>query len=520
MGKTYHNLYLYMNYTNFSIQKEKEKNLFRLYAALLCCWWRGSALDDKIESWVPNSDWIDGKIESWVPNSDWIDDKEREFLVHLTHSDHLSKNDSGYQMIEQLGTIYLRYLVDIHKKHLMNYEFNTSCLAERWIFLTHYQTITYSQTSCGANCFHFPSHGKPFSLRLALSPSRVDPALIAPNKLNTCIKIRRLLIPQQRKHFFTLSYTRGFHLENKMFHTNGFESITMVLHKRNLLWTLRYALYRQTWDLRSQVRSVQDHGILFYQIRRAVAQNVLLSNCPIDPISIYMKKKSCNEEDSYLYKWYFELGTSMKKLTRLLYLLSCSAGSVAQDLWSLPGPDEKNGITSSGLVENDSDLVHGLLEVEGVLVGSSRTEKDCSRFDKDRVTLLLRPETRNPLDMMRNGSCSIVDQRFIYEKYESEKWRPWGFLFDCIEKPNSLGFPYRAGSFRGKGIIYDEKDELQENDSEFLQSRTMQYQTRDRSSKEQGFFISDLSFVFRRITLLNPNDDFIINHRGVKWHLL
>ncbi|KAF4359994.1 hypothetical protein F8388_004501 [Cannabis sativa] len=65
---------------------------------------------------------------------------------------------------------------------------------------------------------------------------------------------------------------------------------------------IRSALPRQTWDLRSQVRSVQDHGILFYQIGRAVAQNVLLSNCSLDPISIYMKKKSCNEGDSYLYK--------------------------------------------------------------------------------------------------------------------------------------------------------------------------------------------------------------------------
>nr|YP_009697138.1 Ycf2 [Cornus sessilis]YP_009697155.1 Ycf2 [Cornus sessilis]QEJ84072.1 Ycf2 [Cornus sessilis]QEJ84073.1 Ycf2 [Cornus sessilis] len=659
-----------------------------------------------------NGDWIDDKIESWVANSDSIDDEEREFLVQfstlttekridqillsLTHSDHLSisKNDSGYQMIEQPGAIYLRYLVDIHKKYLMNYEFNTSCLAERRIFLAHYQTITYSQTSCGANSFHFPSHGKPFSLRLALSPSRgilvigsigtgrsylvkylatnsyvpfitvflnkfldnkpkgfliddididdsddidasddiddidhdldtelelltmmnaltmdmmpeidrfyitlqfelakamspciiwipnihdldvnesnylslgllvnhlsrdcercstrnilviasthipqkVDPALIAPNKLNTCIKIRRLLIPQQRKHFFTLSYTRGFHLEKKMFHTNGFGSITMGSNARDLVAltnealsisitqkksiidtnTIRSVLHRQTWDLRSQVRSVQDYGILFYQIGRAVAQNVLLSNCPIDPISIYMKKKSCNEGDSYLYKWYFELGTSMKKLTILLYLLSCSAGSVAQDLWSLPGPDEKNGITSYGLLENDSDLVHGLLEVEGALVGSSRTEKDCSQFDNDRVTLLLRPESRNPLDMMQNGSCSILDQRFLYEKYESEFeegegegaldpqqieedlfnhivwapriWRPWGFLFDCIERPNELGFPYWSRSFRGKRIIYDEEDELQENDSEFLQSGTMQYQTRDRSSKEQGLF--------------------------------
>nr|UZH92874.1 putative chloroplast RF21 [Allium pallasii] len=637
-----------------------------------------------------NGDWIDDKMESWVANSDSIDDEEREFLVQfstlmtekridqillsLTHSDPLSKNDSGYQMIEQPGSIYLRYLVDIQKKYLMNYEFNRFCLAERRIFLAHYQTITYSQTSCGANSFHFPSHGKPFSLCLALSPSRgilvigsigtgrsclvknlaansyvpfitvfpnkflddkpkeyliddididdsddihiddsddidddldtelltmtnvltmymtpkidrfditlqfelakamspciiwipnihdlyvnesnylslgllenylsrdcercstrnilviasthipqkVDPALIAPNKLNTCIKIRRLLIPQQRKHFFILSYTRGFHLEKKMFHTNGFGSITMGSNARDLVAlinealsisitqkksiieinTIRSALHRQTWDLRSQVRSVQDHGFFFYQIGRAVAQNVLLSNCPIDPISIYMKKKSCKEGDSYLYKWYFKLGTSMKKLTILLYLLSCSAGLVAQDLWSSPGPGsgEKNRSTSYGFVENASDLVRGLLEVEGALAGSSRTEKDCSQ-----------------LDMMQNGSFSIVDQRFFYEKYESEFeegegaldpqqieedlfnhivwapriWRPCGNLFDCIERSTELGFPYWAGSFRGKRIIYHKKDELQENDSEFLQSGTMQYQTRDRSSKEQGFF--------------------------------
>uniref|UniRef100_UPI0030E31653 Ycf2 n=1 Tax=Alisma lanceolatum TaxID=365730 RepID=UPI0030E31653 len=648
-----------------------------------------------------NGDWIDEKIESWVANNDSIDNEEREFLVQfstlttekridqillsLTHSDHLAKNDSGYQMIEQPGSIYLRYLVDIHKKDLMNYEFNRSCLAERRIFLAHYQTITYSQTSSGANRFHFPSHGKPFSLRLGLSPSRgilvigsigtgrsylvkylatnsyvpfitvfpnkflddkpkgsiddiniddsediniddsndihidddldtelltmtkvltmytkidrfditpqfelakamspciiwipdihdlyvnesnylslgllvnslsrdcercstrnilviasthipqkVDPALIAPNKLNTCIKIRGLLIPQQRKHFFILSYTRGFHLEKKMFHSNAItvgsnardlvalinEALSIsITQKKSIIETntIRSALHRQTWDLRSQVRSVQDHGILFYQIGRAVAQNVLLSNCPLDPISIYMKKKSCKERDSYLYKWYFELGTSMKKLTILLYLLSCSAGSVAQDLWSPLGPDEKNRITSYGFVENDSDLVHGLLEVEGALVGSSRTEKDCSQFDNNPVTLLLRSEPRNRLDMMQKGSCSIVDPRFLYEKYESEFeegegavdpqqieedllnhivwapriWRPCGNLFDCIERPNELGFPYLARAFRGKRIFYHKEDELQENDSEFLQSGTMQYQTRDRFSKEQGFF--------------------------------
>ncbi|KAL4391305.1 hypothetical protein AHAS_Ahas03G0231800 [Arachis hypogaea] len=68
--------------------------------------------------------------------------------------------------------------------------------------------------------------------------------------------------------------------------------------------------------------------------------------------------------------------------------------------------------------------------------------------------------------MIQKGSCFIVDQRFLYEKYESEFeegegvldpqqmeedlfnhivwapriWRPWGFLFNCIERPNELGY--------------------------------------------------------------------------------
>jgi len=95
-----------------------------------------------------------------------------------------------------------------------------------------------------------------------------------------------------------------------MSHTNGFGSTTMgsnvafnnealsisIIQKKSIIDTniISSVLHRQTWDFRSQVRSVQDHGILFYQIGRAVSQNVLLSNCSIDPIFIYMKKKSCD----------------------------------------------------------------------------------------------------------------------------------------------------------------------------------------------------------------------------------
>ncbi|CAN8221661.1 unnamed protein product [Cochlearia groenlandica] len=110
-------------------------------------------------------------------------------------------------------------------------------------------------------------------------------------------------------------------------------------------------------------------------------------------------------------------------------------------------------------------------------------------------------DSQNAIPLPLLTAAAIRSERFVYEKYESEFeegegvldpqqieedlfnhivwapriWRPRGFLFDCIERPNELGFPYLAGSFRGKRIIYDEKYELQENDSEFLQSGTMQY---------------------------------------------
>nr|YP_010248255.1 Ycf2 [Codonopsis pilosula]YP_010248279.1 Ycf2 [Codonopsis pilosula]QTK21304.1 Ycf2 [Codonopsis pilosula]QTK21305.1 Ycf2 [Codonopsis pilosula] len=629
--------------------------------------------------------WIDDKIDYWAANSNWVEDEEREVLIQfstvtpekridkilwslMTHSDHLSKNEYDDQMIEQPGEFYLRNIVDIHKKDLLNYEVNTSCLAEKRIFLAYYQAITYAQTSSGADPFPVPSHRKPFSLRVPLSPSRgilvigsiglgrsylvnylaknsylpfitilphkfrdtffrfedefiddededafsddesmecetrndieivradihaldyidrdindsanpdrdidlelgwltrmydtedmdtiwrvsalylclqfelakamspciiwipnihevelnstflylgllvhllswdsessstrnslviasthlpqkMDPSIIAMKRLNTCIKVRRPLISQQRKHFLTLSYTSGFRLEKKIFHTNGLESITMGSTAREVVAltnealsislvtgksiiddnTIRSALHRQTWDLRARVRPLGNSRMIFYQIGRAVTHTFLLSNCPTDPISIYMFKK-CTEGDSYVYRWYCELGMSMKRLTILLYLLTCSAGSVAQDLWSRPG-DENNGLASGRLLENNSDLVHGLLEIESVLAGISRPKKDCSQFDKDPVTLPLRPQPRNPSARMHRAFGSILDQivldapqtislpggkKFNPKKMLSEFivwapriWSPWGFLFDWIERANdnAVGFP-------------------------------------------------------------------------------
>ncbi|KAL8261128.1 hypothetical protein R6Q59_025177 [Mikania micrantha] len=97
--------------------------------------------------------------------------------------------------------------------------------------------------------------------------------------------------------------------------------------------TIRSALHRQIWDLRSQVRSVQDRGILFYQIGRDVAQNLLLSNCPIDRISIYMKRKSCNEVDYYLYNWYFDYHGHISFRLKNGKSFSCSMNPICISCW-------------------------------------------------------------------------------------------------------------------------------------------------------------------------------------------
>lgn len=53
-------------------------------------------------------------------------------------------------------------------------------------------------------------------------------------------------------------------------------------------------------------------------------ENIFLSNCSIESIYLFIwRRNHITNGLTYLYKRYFELGMSIKKLTILLYLLSC-----------------------------------------------------------------------------------------------------------------------------------------------------------------------------------------------------
>ncbi|GER56884.1 protein ycf2, partial [Striga asiatica] len=294
-----------------------------------------------------NGDWIDNKIQSWAATTDFIFDDEKSFLVQFStlslstekridqillsltqHSDHLSKNDSGYQLIEQSGAIYLRYLVDIQNndpidasdlemelEEIVENEdvwvwgptldpsyitlqfYLAQTLAPCIIWIPDIHELEWDWFALGVTAQHLSETCSASNILVIASthlPGKLEPRLIGPNRLSKFIKVRRLLRPQQRKHVFTLSYTRGFHLETKGFHINkGFDNaITMGYSARDLgaltnealsmsiaqkkssldINTIRFALHRQTWDLQASVSPAPDHGILSYQIGRAVAQ--------------------------------------------------------------------------------------------------------------------------------------------------------------------------------------------------------------------------------------------------------
>lgn len=83
-------------------------------------------------------------------------------------------------------------------------------------------------------------------------------------------------------------------------------------------------------------------------------------------------------------------------------------------------------------------------------------------------------------------------------------WGPWDNLFDCRDRYAEYDWGFSYGYWSGSKqikedelsetaiysnyfwYIYHKKEEVQETDSDFLQSGTMQYQTRDISFKEEG----------------------------------
>nr|YP_010471563.1 hypothetical chloroplast RF21 [Gastrodia javanica]UVG40902.1 hypothetical chloroplast RF21 [Gastrodia javanica] len=358
------------------------------------------------------------------------------------------------------------------------------------------------------------SYGKILVLASTHIPKKVDPTLIATNRLNKCIKIRGFLLSQQRKQFFIISYTRGFYFEKKIFQNKIFLSlntgsfsmsdiITFIDEALSLSITqndsnikinkILSAFHIRNWYSRSQIRFVQNKGILLYQIGRAFIKNCFISDCFLDPISVYnnYKNKYCIGLKYFLHEWYFELGKNIKRLTILIYIFICSAGSVAQDLFYLQ--KDENRILYYEFFDNEFDIVKGLLQLE---IYWSMNLSECLSIGKEfsnnnKITLFNRLKSKDRRDwfnLIKNGYCSIIYNQFnSFEKnnfiflLQTEEdfgntivwapriWRLCDNIFFCMEKINELGssFCTESSSFWKKNTFY-KGNELHEKDSKYL----------------------------------------------------
>ena len=315
-------------------------------------------------------------------------------------------------------------------------------------------------------------------------PKKVDPALIAPNRLDRSINIRMLVIPQRQREFPILLRSKGFYSEKQLSCPDEFGSRTIGSNARDLaalanealsisitrkksvidINTIRLALYRQNFGLESidnQVGFGKNDERLLYKVGKAVIQNTLRRNSPMNPLST--KKELWKKRFSYLSEWYLEPSiaeTTMKEFTILPHILGCLAGSAARDSWYISERNRDNWISLDIFAEHDFNLASSLLEsllVEFPWLGICR-----GKCDKDQITFAPQPKMRNHLDMTR--FLKEYELKFLEETLGAKQmdrvinkivWAPriWrlSFLrsnrFDRTKRTNELGSSYLFGSF-------------------------------------------------------------------------
>nr|WJE89111.1 hypothetical protein RF2 [Sarcophyte sanguinea] len=279
-------------------------------------------------------------------------------------------------------------------------------------------------------------------------PKKINPYLIAQNRLNTIIKVRQLFMLQQKQHFIILSYTKGFVVEKKTFYSTNFKYINIGPNIRDLMTLInetliinitkkkliinieiiRSALYKQTWDSRSYIKLIQNPIDILYQIGKIFTQNILLNNYPIDSITLYKKtynktyENDSFENDSFIYKWYFKFGINIKKLTIFIYFLICFSGFIVQDIWSL-FKSEKN-LYLHKLINENYDLIYVFLKILSIKKNDNKklyNYFDIISFDKSFY------------DSNYNYDYNY-DQKNItnklYQKYEFEKEKQYFFIMN------------------------------------------------------------------------------------------
>nr|YP_010308045.1 conserved hypothetical chloroplast protein Ycf2 [Microlepia speluncae]YP_010308061.1 conserved hypothetical chloroplast protein Ycf2 [Microlepia speluncae]ULU27966.1 conserved hypothetical chloroplast protein Ycf2 [Microlepia speluncae]ULU27967.1 conserved hypothetical chloroplast protein Ycf2 [Microlepia speluncae] len=217
-------------------------------------------------------------------------------------------------------------------------------------------------------------------------PARIDPAPIAPNRLNQLINFRKSNGCQRQKELPIPLRLKGFEMEANPPLLEGTGSGTTGYSKRDLFLfanealligtsgmenivcsdAIGLALHRQhstASDMGNGVESGSEWEISSYEKAEATSKNSL--------IDAYLANISLIDRDAlkmrfyYLSNWYVEPSiteSTINEFTLFSHIPGLLAGLVARDSFQMDMRKKENFIVIDKLVENDLNLACGVLE--------------------------------------------------------------------------------------------------------------------------------------------------------------
>nr|YP_010264524.1 Ycf2 [Vandenboschia striata]UIO59646.1 Ycf2 [Vandenboschia striata] len=220
-------------------------------------------------------------------------------------------------------------------------------------------------------------------------PRKLDPALIAPNRLNQLINFRRSTGRQRRQELSMLFRIKGFETEISPLLLQGIDSITMGYSKQDfsyfangtllitnsrkrerILWSdaIELALLRQNSivnTIGNKHQSSSEIEKLSYKIAKSFLKNSFLK-VPFTNLS-FVNTNLFKKRFYYLYNWHLEPSrneSTINELTILPYILFLLVGLAARDCWfNLHVRKKENRFGINKAEENDFNLACGILEI-------------------------------------------------------------------------------------------------------------------------------------------------------------
>nr|YP_010716099.1 Ycf2 [Crepidomanes latealatum]WDE75834.1 Ycf2 [Crepidomanes latealatum] len=220
-------------------------------------------------------------------------------------------------------------------------------------------------------------------------PRKLDPALIAPNRLNQLINFRRPTRRQRRRYLSMLLHIKGFEGEDGSSLLETMDSITMGYNKRDVSYfangalliknfrksqdiiytdAIQLALHRQNSiinNIANQNKSSLGKEIVSYNIAKSFLKNSFLK-IPFTDLSFF-NSNIFRKKFYYLHNWYlepFSIESTFNELSILPYILFLLAGLAARDCWfKMDMTKKENLLGIHKAEENDFNLACGILEI-------------------------------------------------------------------------------------------------------------------------------------------------------------